>query len=142
MELTVGVTSGALGLDGHVANWVVSADDLVLVDIGSPMLRDHRGVDQLDVEAYAAGSPACPRPIVRRLVPQLLDPYHLVRGSLADVGVNLARAGLADLRPLFVDLANAPLRERALQPLTVEELARDHRQNARLWDLSGHALRW
>jgi hypothetical protein len=133
-----GAVDATLGIDPHVANWAIDErGEAVLLDVGTPMLRDAHGTDLVDLRPYRDASPAILRPVIGRLATSLLDPYFTRRGTLADLGANLQKADLAARRRVFLDLANAALDA----PLTERELTRAYRRDARLWQFLQAARR-
>jgi hypothetical protein len=85
-----------------------------------------------------ASLPAAFRPIVRRfLLDGILDPYYSPRRAALDVTGNLRKEGLAEHVPTAVAIAN----ERLGIDLTVDEVERHYRRDARLWSLLQRARR-
>ena len=92
--------SADVGLDAQVSNWARHGDDLVYVDVTTPLLRDADGRDRLDTEMFLASLPAALRPIVRRFFLQgILDPYYAWRSAALDLLANLYKEGLARVGP-------------------------------------------
>jgi hypothetical protein len=124
-----------VGLDCQVSNWAWADGRLWLLDVGTPMLRDARGRDRLDVRQLTAALPWAFREPVRRLVaPKLLDLYHDRRRALLDLAGNLHRERLQHLVSDFLAVANPVIDP----PLTEAEVARFYRFNSLTW----RALQW
>ncbi|MEX2254104.1 MAG: DUF6206 family protein [Acidimicrobiia bacterium] len=124
-----------LGLDAQLSNWASSPRGLVYLDVTTPMLRDAHGRDRLDTDLFVASLPAPLRPVVRRfLVRGIVAPYFAVRPATLDVAGNLHKEGLASWIPDLVAIAN----ERLEIDLTVDEVHRHYRRDARLWA----AIQW
>lgn len=119
-----------VGLDGQVSNWAAVDGRLHYLDVSTPMLRDGTGRDRLDVGPFVASAPWVLRWPVRRFVaPALLAPYHEPRRVLLDTAGNLLRERLARWLPVLLEHANPHLDE----PLTIAEVQRFYRGNARTW---------
>ena len=126
-----------LGIDAQLSNWASVDGELVYLDVTTPLLRDD-GKDRLDTELFMASLPAAFRPIVRRfLLDGILDPYYSPRRAALDVTGNLRKEGLAEHVPAAVAIAN----ERLGIDLTVDEVERHYRRDARLWSLLQRARR-
>jgi hypothetical protein len=130
-----------VGLDAQLSNWArdpVGGDGLVYLDVTTPLLRDGDGRDRLDTELFIASLPAAFRPFVRRfMLDDILDPYFEPRPSALDLAGNLHKEGLARWVPDLVELANDTLGV----DLSVEEVGRYYRRDARLWALLQRARR-
>jgi hypothetical protein len=121
-----------VGLDAQVSNWARHRDTLVYVDVTTPLLRDAAGRDQLDTELFLGSLPAAFRPIVRRFFLQgILDPYYAWRSAALDLLANLYKEGLPGWVTPAVEIAN----QRLETDLTVDEVRRYYRSEARLWGL-------
>jgi hypothetical protein len=124
------VVTPNVGLDAHLSNWGHDDGRLVYFDVTTPLLRDADGTDRLDTELFLASLPAALRPLVRHfLLGDILDPYFAPRTSALDLLANLHREELGHWVPIGVSLAN----ERLGTDLTVDEVGRHYRQDARLW---------
>ena len=109
------------GLDAQVSNWACHGDDLVYVDVTTPLLRDAGGRDRLDTEMFLASLPGAVRPIVRRFFLQgILDPYYAWRSAALDLLANLYKEGLPEWVAPGVRAAN----ERLGTDLDVDEVRR------------------
>lgn len=119
-----------VGIDGQVSNWAVVDGRLHYLDVSTPMLRDADGRDRLDTGPFAASVPwVLRRPVERFVAPALLAPYHDPRRVLLDTAGNLLRERLARWLPPLLEHANPHLEV----PLTVPEVRRFYRGNARAW---------
>jgi hypothetical protein len=118
-----------VGIDGQVSNWAVVDGELRFLDVSTPMLR-HAGRDRLDTALFVQMLPWVTRWAVRRYVaPELLSPYHDPRRVILDTAGNLVREGLTEWLPVLLEVANPDLDP----PLTIEEVQRFYRGNARTW---------
>lgn len=123
----VTVIDDRVGVDAQVSNWAVVDGRLRYLDVGTPMLRDDRGRDRLDVAILATAVPWAVRGLVVHVVaPGLLAPYHDARRTVLDTAGNLLRERLARWVPPLLDRA-APRLE---HPVTVDEVRRFYRANA------------
>jgi hypothetical protein len=119
-----------VGIDGQVSNWALVDGRLHYLDVSTPMLRDLAGRDRLDTAPFAASVPWLLRwPVQRFVAPALLAPYHQPRRVLLDTAGNLLRERLAHWLPLLLEHANPHVDP----PLTLAEVARFYRANARSW---------
>jgi hypothetical protein len=119
-----------VGIDGQVSNWVVDRDQVRYLDVSTPMLRDERGRDRLDTALYVDAVPWClRRPVDRFVAPELLSPYHDPRRVILDTAGNLVRERLTRWIPALLRVANPHLDPE----LTVDEVRRFYRGNARVW---------
>ncbi len=119
-----------VGIDGQVSNWALVDGRLHYLDVSTPMLRDAAGRDRLDTAPFAAAVPWLLRwPVERFVAPALLAPYHDARRVLLDTAGNLLRERLAHWLPALLEHANPHLGA----PLTIPEVQRFYRGNARAW---------
>jgi hypothetical protein len=123
------VCDDVVGIDGQLSNWAVVGEELRYLDVSTPMLRDG-GRDRLDTALLAEMVPWVTRGAIRRFVaPELLSPYHDPRRVVLDAAGNLVRERLPGWIPPLLEVANPHLD----RPLTVEEVRRFYRGNARTW---------
>jgi hypothetical protein len=135
IEATVSPT---LGIDAQLSNWARAGSELVYLDVTTPLLRDDRGHDLLDIELFMASLPAAFRPIVRRfMLRDILDPYFAARPAALDLAANLSKEGLSEWTAELVAIANEGLGI----DLTENEVQRYYRRDARLWSLLQRARR-
>ncbi len=121
-----------VGLDAQVSNWAVVDDDLVYLDVTTPLLRDGEGRQQLDLDLFIASLPWAIRAPVRRfLLDEILSHYHSPRPALVDAVANLHKERLTDAIPALLVAANAVVDS----PITAEEARRYYRQDALMWEL-------
>jgi hypothetical protein len=132
VETIFSVVDERVGLDAQLSNWAVVGGRLRYFDITTPLLRDGDGVSRLDTAVFLASLPwALRMPVGRFVVPGIIDRYHEPRSAARDLAANLVKEGLDDLVPVVVDEVN----RRVEHPLTVEEVRRDRRSDARTWEL-------
>ena len=132
VETVFSAVDEQVGLDAQLSNWAVADGRLRYFDITTPLLRDRDGTSQIDTEVFLASMPWVLRPPVRRfVVPGIIDRYHEPRSVARDLAANLFKEGLDDLVPVVVEEVN----HRVDRPLTVEEVRRDRRSDARTWEL-------
>jgi hypothetical protein len=119
-----------VGIDGQVSNWAVVDGSLHYLDVSTPMLRRPDGRDRLDTALLAESVPWILRgPVDRFVAPEVLSPYHEPRRVVLDTAGNLLRERLGEWLPVLLDVANPHLDE----PLSIGEVHRFYRGNARLW---------
>lgn len=130
VKLLAAAVDDRVGLDGQITNWAWDGERLRYYDVSTPFLKGPDGEPLLDVSVFVASLPALLRWPVRRFVaPGLLARYHRPRDVLVDFASNVGRFGLAHHRPLIVDAANQHVDE----PITLGEVERYYRSDARLW---------
>ena len=121
-----------LGLDGQVSNWAVAGEDLVYLDVTTPLLRDQAGAERLDTDLFLASLPWALRGPVRRfLLGEILDKYYRPRGVVLDALANLVKERLDRWLPPFLEEANA----RLAPALSEREVRRAYASDARMWAL-------
>ena len=119
-----------VGLDGQLSNWVVDGDDVAMLDVTTPLLKDAAGRNRLDMELFLAAVPPPVRPLFRRyVVPSVVDRYHDPRGVTLDLAANLIKEGLDSHIELFLATAN----RRLSRPIVAEEVRRYYAADARVW---------
>ncbi|MFL1905523.1 DUF6206 family protein [Streptomyces tauricus] len=121
-----------LGLDAQAANWMDVGGELVYLDVTTPLMRDTRGREQLDVRLFFSSLPWVLRDAVRvSMSKSIFDKFYETRGVLLDFLGNLYKERLHELVPAFLEQANA----RLSRPITAEEVAAYYRDDARMWEL-------
>lgn len=121
-----------LGLDANAANWMDVDGELVYLDVTTPLMRDHRGHEQLDVRLFFTSLPWALRDAARlSMSKSIFDKFYETRGVLLDFLGNLHKERLGALIPAFVEQAN----DRLAKPITAEEVAAAYRQDAWMWEL-------
>jgi len=124
--------SPQVGVDGQLSNWIVDGDDVLFLDVTTPMLKDAQGRDRLDLELFLAAVPLPVRPLFRRFVlHEVIDKYHDPRGVLLDLVANLIKEGLEQHIAPFLAAANA----RLSRPITEAEVRRYYDGDAKVWTL-------
>jgi hypothetical protein len=122
--------SPQVGIDGQLSNWIVEGDEVLFLDVTTPMLKDAAGRDRLDTELFLAAVPPPARPLFRRfVVPQVIDKYHDPRGVVLDLVANLIKEGQEHHIAPFLRAAN----ERLSRPLDEAEVRRYYEGDARVW---------
>jgi hypothetical protein len=126
----VAAVAPQVGLDGQLSNWVVDGENVAMLDVTTPLLKDSTGRDRLDMELFLAAVPPPVRPLFRRyVVPSVVDKYHDPRGVTLDLAANLIKEGLEPhIRP-FLDIAN----RRLPRPIDAAEVWRYYSGDARVW---------
>ena len=126
----VATASPQVGIDGQLSNWVVQGDDVAMLDVTTPMLKDAAGRNRLDMELFLAAVPPPVRPLFRRyVVPSVVDKYHDPRGVTLDLVANLIKEGLESHIGPFLAIANRQLQ----QPIEETEVRRYYAGDARVW---------
>ncbi|QNA71953.1 hypothetical protein C8250_008600 [Streptomyces sp. So13.3] len=120
------------GLDGQASNWMDVDGDLVYLDVTTPLLRDARGRERLDVRLFFTSLPWILRDVVRlSMTRSIFDKFYGTRGVVLDFLGNLHKERLDALIPAFVAQANRRLAE----PITEAEVAAYYGGDARMWEL-------
>jgi len=121
-----------VGLDGQISNWAISEDDLVYLDVTTPLIRDVTGDEQLDAGIFIASLPWALRCMVRRfLLGEILSHYYDPRAVLLDMIGNLHKERLTHTIPAFLDAANRVTEP----PITPREARRYYRSDALMWEV-------
>jgi len=132
VEIVVGAVDGWLGLDGQISNWAVDGDELLYIDVTTPLLRDAAGKDELDTDLFIASLPWALRGSVRRfLLDEILSHYYDPRAVLLDMAGNLAKERLAQVLEPLLRAANRVV----APPITTDEAMKYYRTDARMWEL-------
>ncbi|MCL1588550.1 MAG: DUF6206 family protein [Actinomycetia bacterium] len=130
--IVVGAVDGWLGLDGQISNWGVDGDELLYVDVTTPLLRDASGKDQLDTDLFIASLPWALQGSVRRfLLDEILSHYYDPRAVLLDMAGNLVKERLFQVMEPLLRATNQVLSP----PITTDEAMRYYRTDARMWEL-------
>ncbi|MEU2281087.1 DUF6206 family protein [Streptomyces sp. NPDC013178] len=126
-----GVVDPSLGLDAQASNWVDTDGELVHLDVTTPLMRDARGRELLDVPLFFTSLPWALRDAVRICTAtSIFDKFYTTRGVVLDFLGNLHKERLEKLIPGFLEQANA----RLARPLTAKEVAAYYRGDARMWE--------
>jgi len=126
------VASPRLGLDAQASNWMWHEDDLVYLDVTTPLMRDDQGREALDMGLFLAALPWALRGAVRRwMLADLVDKYYAPRSAILDLVGNLRKEGLSELVPVLLPTANQAVDP----PLTLAEVDRYYRSDARSWEV-------
>lgn len=121
------------GLDGQLSNWALVDDQLVYLDVTTPLLRDETGAELLDTDLFLASLPWALRGVVRRwMLSDIVDKYYDLRGVVLDLLGNLIKEGLTAHLDGWLTVANQRLGDR---PLEAGDVWRYYRSDARLWAL-------
>jgi hypothetical protein len=130
VDATLSLVGPELGLDPQLANWSWLDGEAVFFDVNTPFLRDERGRDRMDFEVLLASFPRPARGLLRRFVaPGIVAQYHDPRVALIDACANLIKERLEPWIPVFLARAS----ERLANPVTVGEVRRYYRSDARTW---------
>ena len=119
------------GLDAQISNWAWRDETAHYFDVTTPILyRDGRL--ELDVDMLIAAYPWVLRPPLRRFAaPPIAAAYCDPRTVLLDLAANLHKERLTGWIPAVLAAANRVLSA----PLTLGEVDRYYRSDARLWEL-------
>jgi hypothetical protein len=125
------VTPG-IGLDAQASNWMDLDGELVYLDVTTPLLRDARRRERLDVRLFFTSLPWILRDAVRvSQTRAIFDKYYEPRGAVLDFLGNLHKERLSGLIPGFL----AQSEGRFDAPVTADEVAGYYREDARMWEL-------
>ncbi|MDJ0923976.1 MAG: DUF6206 family protein [Acidimicrobiia bacterium] len=130
--LVAGAIDGVVGFDAQISNWAVAEDRLVYYDVTTPLMRDAAGNERTDLDLFIASLPWVLRSAVRRfLLDEILSHYYAPRPALLDAIANLHKERLPHAVQPLLAAAN-----RVVEPaITVEEVDRYYRSDARMWAL-------
>ena len=128
----VAVARDGVGIDAQVSNWAVVDDDLVYLDVTTPLLEDAGGTQRVDLDLFIASLPwAMRRPVRRFLLGEILSHYHAPRPALLDAAGNLHKERATAALPALLVAANAHVDP----PITFEEARRYYRRDAVMWEV-------
>jgi hypothetical protein len=130
LDRIVTAVAPQVGVDGQLSNWMVEGDDVLFLDVTTPMLKDAAGNDRLDTGLFLAAVPPPVRPLFRRfVVHRVIDKYHDPRGVVLDLIANLIKEGQQRRIMPFLQCAN----RRLSKPLDEAEVRRYYESDARVW---------
>lgn len=142
IEAVLSVCDTTTGLDAQLSNWALVDDRVVYLDVTTPMTFDTGGLPLLDMGVFLAAYPWALRGLIGRFVaPGVIGAYRDPRHVLVDLAANLLKERLDDWVPAVVEASN----RRPIDPITVDEVRRFYRSDARMWELLSrlrHADRW
>lgn len=128
----VAAACDGVGIDAQASNWAVVDDDLVYLDVTTPLLQDAAGKQRVDLDLFIASLPWLMRGPVRRfLLGEILSHYHSPRPVLLDVAGNLHKERATDVIPRLLEVVNTVVDP----PITSEEARKYYRQDALMWEL-------
>lgn len=124
--------SPTLGLDAQASNWIDQDGELTYLDVSTPLMRDPRGRERLDVRLFFTSLPWAVRDLVRVTASKsIFDKFYQPRGVVLDFLGNLHKERLSALIPeLLVTIA-----DRFGEPITEAEVAAYYRSDARTWEI-------
>lgn len=132
IEAIMSVCDERTGLDAQVSNWAMVDGDVVYLDVTTPMTFDAAGHPLLDMDVFLAAYPWALRGLIGRFVaPGVIGAYRDPRHVLVDLAANLLKERLESWVPNVVTAAN----RHVPRPITVEEVRRFYRSDARMWEL-------
>ena len=130
-ERTETAIGAGIGIDAQVSNWGIDEGNLFYFDVTTPLLKDDRGDDRIDVDIFLASLPWALRGTVKRfLVQGIIDEYFDVRATLLDLIGQFYKERLVSLIPLGLDRANRRLSD----PISAKELEQYYKWDARMWE--------
>jgi hypothetical protein len=130
LERILAAVNPRVGVDGQLSNWMVDGEDVLFLDVTTPMLKDAEGRDRLDTELFLAAVPPPVRPLFRRYVLHgVIDKYHDPRGVVLDLVANLIKEGLEQHIAPFLAAANP----RLSRPITDTDVRRYYNSDANVW---------
>jgi hypothetical protein len=130
--IVVGAVDGWLGLDGQISNWAVDGDELLYIDVTTPLVRDTAGKDELDTDLFIASLPWALRGSVRRfLLDEILSHYYDPRAVLLDMAGNLTKERLPQVIEPLLRATNRVVSP----PITTDQAMKYYRTDARMWEL-------
>ena len=132
VDATLAVVDERVGLDAQLSNWAVCDGRLTYFDVTTPMLApptDHRSSTPRCSSRRCPG--CCAEECVASSSPGILNRYHDRRTVILDLAANLIKERLESWIPTVLEAAG----DRLDPPLTVDEVRRDYRSDARTWKL-------
>ena len=131
-RLVVEAVDARVGLDAQISNWAMTdAGAVRYLDVTTPLLFDADGRLELDLDLFLAAFPWALRPPIRRFVaPGVADAYRDRRSVLVDLAANLFKERLDGWVPAVLDGIDGLVEPK----VTVDEVRRHYRSDARLWE--------
>jgi Family of unknown function (DUF6206) len=136
-ERVAGAVDARVGLDAQAANWAIEGDRMSLVDVSTPMLRDHRGREELELGPFVSIYPWALRAVLRPVARSIMANYHDPRAVLLDVASNLHKEELDRWVPALLSAAN----QRVSPGITAAEVRDYFARDKRVWLLLQHLRR-
>jgi hypothetical protein len=118
-----------VGLDAQVANWAVDGERLSCFDLSTPLLRDERGHDSLDISLFLSIYPWALRGVLARIAQGVMAQYHDPRTVLVDVASNLIKERLERWLQALLEAAN----DHVEPAIDEAEVRRYFSRDRRLW---------
>lgn len=129
VDAVVRATTGAVGVDAQLANWVWDGTEVHQLDLTTPFLVGDDGAPVFDMDPFLAVLPVLMRPVVRREMVELVQRWLTPRGALLDVVANLHKEHLEHwVEPVLVHVNGA-----VTPAITPAEALKVHRFDRRLW---------
>jgi hypothetical protein len=127
------VVTPTVGLDAQASNWIVDGDDeLTYLDVTTPLLRDERGEEKLDVRLFFTSLPWALRDAVRVTMSRsIFDKFYAPSGVLLDFFGNLHKERLGARIPSLLGRANRVLD----RPLGEDAIRAYYEEDAKMWAL-------
>ena len=124
--------SGRLGVDAQFQNFAWIDDELVLFDVGTPLVFEPDGSYSLDTDAVGRVMPAFLRGVARRKYEEVVCDIGSRRGSLEQAAMSLVRVGQERWLPVVLELVNPHLDPPLDHDAVVDRAAHLHKQSAGL----------
>jgi hypothetical protein len=129
VERVVGAADGRVGLDAQAANWAIEGERMSLLDVSTPMLRNRRGRQELELAPFVSIYPWALRGALRPVARSIMNSYHDPRTVLLDVASNLHKEEIDRWVPALLSAAN----ERVTPAITATEVRHYFTRDKRLW---------
>ena len=124
--------TGRLGIDAQFQNFAWVDEELVLFDVGTPLLFDADGSSALDPHIVDRVMPAFMRPPARRKFAEIICDIGSRRGSLEQAAMSLVRVGQQRWLPTVLEMVNPHLDPPLDHEAVVERAEHLHRQSGGL----------
>lgn len=132
IESVMTICGDRTGLDAQVSNWAMVDGEILYLDVTTPMTFGPDDRPLLDMDVFLAAYPWALRGLIGRFVaPGVIGAYRDARHVLVDLTANLLKEKLDPWVPAVITAAN----RRVDEPLTVEQVRRFYRSDARMWEL-------
>lgn len=131
LQIVLSVTCDRIGLDADVSNWCLQNDQLTLIDLTTPLLRDDNLNQELKLDMFLTSLPWMVRGALKRIGPySFIGKFYTPRGILLDMLCGLCREGIEQHVPYFMARAN----EVVARPFSLRELRRYGVLNETIWN--------
>lgn len=138
VDVVASATTAQVGIDAQMSNWSWRDGEPWLLDLTTPFMVDSSGAPSIDLEPFLAVLPAVLLPLLRKEMVKQMHRYLTPRGALVDLAANVRKAHLEAWLPTVL----SAVERRTGEVISVDEIERRYREDARLWPVLFRMERW